>query len=296
MRVILSLFAILLIACLPSQSQAANCKPRCRNFTASLKPSSILPDPNDFSRIGDFFRDPGTSLRIDNNGTQEVKLGFDFQIGASTYTSLFISENGIVSFGGPLTTRVETLGNALASNGANFLPVTSLDQFTVPVIAPFYADLVSYRPEDPIGNVIIQYGQADPYADSGAYSLADLQSALRVTWYGLLAPNGEPIYAQLLLAGDNAGTSSFEFRYGPPGSPGQQDHGALAGFSLGDDAYQISGPFVTGIPTYFEFNDGRLAGNLTAAVPEPGTWLLMIAGFGLAGGMLRRRRPRPLVT
>ena len=27
----------------------------------------------------------------------------------------------------------------------------------------------------------------------------------------------------------------------------------------------------------------------TAAVPEPGAWLLMIAGFGLSGAMLRGR-------
>lgn len=39
--------------------------------------------------------------------------------------------------------------------------------------------------------------------------------------------------------------------------------------------------------------DGFLARNVTvgAAVPEPASWALMIGGFGLAGGMLRRSRP-----
>lgn len=31
--------------------------------------------------------------------------------------------------------------------------------------------------------------------------------------------------------------------------------------------------------------------SFVATIPEPGAWALMIAGFGLAGGMLRRRRP-----
>jgi len=31
-----------------------------------------------------------------------------------------------------------------------------------------------------------------------------------------------------------------------------------------------------------------------ASVPEPASWALMIAGFGLAGGALRRRRRAPI--
>lgn len=57
--------------------------------------------------------------------------------------------------------------------------------------------------------------------------------------------------------------------------------------------YDFNGAKVTSITFQslekdaFEF-DG-LAGNI-AAIPEPGTWALMIMGFGGAGAMLRRRR------
>lgn len=30
-------------------------------------------------------------------------------------------------------------------------------------------------------------------------------------------------------------------------------------------------------------------GNVVATIPEPGTWLMMAAGFGLIGGTMRRR-------
>lgn len=36
--------------------------------------------------------------------------------------------------------------------------------------------------------------------------------------------------------------------------------------------------------------------NLAVAVPEPATWALMIGGFGMAGGMLRRRRAAALTA
>jgi hypothetical protein len=33
---------------------------------------------------------------------------------------------------------------------------------------------------------------------------------------------------------------------------------------------------------------------VASAVPEPATWAMMIVGFGVAGGALRRRRLAPL--
>jgi len=38
-----------------------------------------------------------------------------------------------------------------------------------------------------------------------------------------------------------------------------------------------------------QFPGGEIRGFLTPAVPEPATWALLLVGFGLAGGALRRR-------
>ena len=44
----------------------------------------------------------------------------------------------------------------------------------------------------------------------------------------------------------------------------------------------------------FDGTSGRLVFSLmvTAPVPEPATWAMMIAGFGLTGGAMRRRTLR----
>ncbi len=58
---------------------------------------------------------------------------------------------------------------------------------------------------------------------------------------------------------------------------------------------QATRPFTTGTPfpvygrTPFQYFDNISATQGGGAVPEPATWGLMITGFGLAGGALRRR-------
>jgi hypothetical protein len=42
--------------------------------------------------------------------------------------------------------------------------------------------------------------------------------------------------------------------------------------------------------TSLGIRDGSASGIGTPAVPEPATWAMMIAGFGLVGGVMRRRR------
>jgi hypothetical protein len=44
-----------------------------------------------------------------------------------------------------------------------------------------------------------------------------------------------------------------------------------------------------------DFQDGAKADNFAAAIPEPATWAMLIAGFGGVGGMVRARRRRGAV-
>jgi hypothetical protein len=65
-----------------------------------------------------------------------------------------------------------------------------------------------------------------------------------------------------------------------------------------------SGLFTTTGSTILRFDQnggdnfrGSIIDNISvAAVPEPATWLMMIAGFGLIGGMMRRRKPQVAVS
>jgi hypothetical protein len=41
---------------------------------------------------------------------------------------------------------------------------------------------------------------------------------------------------------------------------------------------------------------GYYDGTLNYAVPEPATWAMLIAGFGLTGAAMRRRKTRVAVT
>jgi hypothetical protein len=94
------------------------------------------------------------------------------------------------------------------------------------------------------------------------------------------------------------------------GSP--QDHGPFinpgsfgaAGFTYGNEPFQRrslyftavqAGEFFFQIGTLSDDNEGPLLDNVTldiasSAVPEPATWAMMIGGFMLVGGALRRRK------
>lgn len=63
------------------------------------------------------------------------------------------------------------------------------------------------------------------------------------------------------------------------------------GFNFYNSDYQLSSISANSWDSFADFGSLAYTATFTGgAVPEPATWALMIAGFGGAGGMLRRRR------
>ena len=81
---------------------------------------------------------------------------------------------------------------------------------------------------------------------------------------------------------------------GPHGMSGQAS--GVAAFDLSsfygqvvDIRFQFASDYAA-IAARVDIDNVRLTGTLPSAVPEPATWAMMIAGFSLAGGAIRKRR------
>ena len=93
------------------------------------------------------------------------------------------------------------------------------------------------------------------------------------------------------------GLFSFDNNFWPTSDPHLSSPGLLFNsatfeynlFSNGPGSYTL---YKAQNGSYGANSNGRLT--VTAGVPEPATWTLMIAGFGLAGAALRRRRLQPV--
>ncbi|UZK67718.1 PEPxxWA-CTERM sorting domain-containing protein [Sphingomonas sp. M1-B02] len=91
-----------------------------------------------------------------------------------------------------------------------------------------------------------------------------------------------------LLTGSN---NRYGLVYGP-------NINLSTGAAVGPDAYAggsiIANSGLTGICSGGGVCDAnfRFSGTSVSAVPEPTTWAMMVVGFGMVGGALRRRRPQ----
>lgn len=226
----------------------------------------------------------------DDGSTGLVNIGFNVNFFGTTYSQLYVNNNGNVTFDASLSTF--TPFSLLSTNRA--------------MLAPFFADV-----DTRVGNVV-RYGQ----------DTLNGRNVFGVNWIdvGYYSQSTDKLNSFQLIITDRsdtgAGNFDFEFNYdqidwetgdASGGTDGLGGSCARAGWSNGVSAsYEIAGSAICGslLDTngasgliYNSLNSNTAGqyifsvrnGQIVNPIPEPGA--LALLGIGLAGlGMMRRRK------
>jgi len=177
-----------------------------------------------------------------------VLVGFSINIGGKPYNTLFINENGVVSFGETDGGGTLQYGGGLPSGSFPGGDLSTLSTHfadpTTPWIAAAYADLKTNN-GTPDGSgiasgVMYQTGVADPLGgtdDPAGHTpptdITGLPPAISIVWSDP-SQTGGAFMAQLVIYSlDAAGDFDIRFRYGSDAIGANTFTGALAGYSLG---------------------------------------------------------------
>lgn len=235
----------------------------------------------------------------DGSAVGAVALPFTANFFGTSYSELYVNNNGNVTFNAPLGVYTPS-GVAGGYSG-------------LPIISPFFADVDTRGPLSDI----VRYG-------NGTYQG---RTAFGVEWIdvGYFGAHDNLLNSFELILTDrsdvNAGDFDIYFNYDrilwesgdfSGGVGGFGGASAAAGFSNGTGApgtfYQFNGSLVNGAlidggpnslsansndgvtgQYQFQVRNGGVVVPPIDGVPEPATWAMMIVGFGGVGLLLRRR-------
>jgi len=233
-------------------------------YTNNLGQVMVTTGGGNASNTGD------ASGRNDDGFRGPVNLGFNFTLYGNTYDSLYINNNGNVSFGNGISAYVPS-----GPTGAN-----------QPIISPFFGDVDT---RNPLSGVV-------------HYQL-DTPGQLVVSWDGVgrYSSRGDLLDSfQLVLRGDDyvlpSGEGQIGFFYKTMGWD-STDTSRVAAIGFGDGAGNsttLEGSLESGLNEIVENHHIWFNANLTpvppSGVPEPASWAMMVGGFGLIGAAMRRRQ------
>jgi hypothetical protein len=202
---------------------------------------------------------------------------------ASAATFEVVSGSGIratgVSFSGPIGQSFTSVDSVLTSIGFQF---NSLNPGS---------------PNSPVTFTLREgEGLNGAVLFTGSFTLPTTINSRTPVWYDFALPNVAVTAGSLYTALVSTTSSRLALVYGPDVAIGGPNNGQ----PLSSDAYlpgqliaigSTGGAICQGDASICDANF-RVSGVTppAAAVPEPATWAMMIGGFGLVGGALRRRR------
>ena len=232
----------------------------------------------------------------DDSSTGPVNIGFSLNFFGQNFSSLFVNNNGNMTFNGPLST---------------FTPFSLLST-NVPMLAPFFADVDTRG----AGSGLVQYGQST----LGGHSVFGV-NWLNVGYYPSSTDKTNSFQTIVTARSDiAAGDFDFQFNYdnvqwetggasgGTNGLGGSSaragwSNGATASFELAGSA--VNGSFLNGggnalashslsSDVLGQYNFQVRNGAVISAVPEPETYSMLLAGLGLVGAIVLRRRQKAI--
>lgn len=234
-------------------------------YTSDLGAVMVTTGGGSAANVGD------PSGRNDDGFAGPIALGFNYTLFGTTYNSIYINNNGNVSFGNGISAYVPT-------------GPTGADQ---PVISPWFDDVdtrgalsgvVHYQLDTP-GQLVVTWDNVGYYSAHDD-KLDSFQLVLRSD--GFAVPSGE---------------GQIGFFYGNMGwEATNTSQVAAVGFGDGSGNGEVlfgsssQANLNTVVANHHIWFDQNLVVVPPGGIPEPATWAMMIAGLGLVGTAMRRQR------